>query len=991
MAEVTVKQLADVMGIPVDRLLVRLGEAGLPHRAGEERINDKDKAQLLSHLRSMRGKPEDKPPVLGKLSLKKKPVREIKVPLGQGNRTRVTAKTVTVKVREKRSLKSAGGESRVSGSASLSERMRMEAAKRALQEEAKRRRGVFSDELRAEQETREKEEALRRVEQLYVKPERKPSLESERKEKETLESRETLAGEAVLEVTAEVPQPAVATPPPEEISEPLVPAQVPATERGAEVEAGKPTEAIPEAASRVVPESAAPVLPQAPRKTAEPPEPAGRKRTSRPHPGREPAVAVKTAPTVPAPAREMLALEQVPYKKTKPVPPVALPPQREEMPGPRQRESGPRGGVAKQPERLAKKVKAPRIVETEFEGERRESRFPGDKTGYRKKKSSLRVVETAKVKHGFEKPTAPVVREVLIPETITVAELAQKMSLKVTEVIRSMMGLGMMVTINQVIDQETAGIVVEELGHRSKYLREDALEEELLQSSGGERLVVPRPPVITIMGHVDHGKTSLLDYIRRTKVAASEAGGITQHIGAYHVQTARGALTFLDTPGHAAFTAMRARGAKVTDIVVLVVAADDGVMPQTLEAVQHARAAGVPIVVAINKIDKPQTDPDRVQQELSKHGVIPEAWGGDTIFVKVSAKTGEGIDNLLEAILLQAEVLELKAPREGTGSGVVVESRLDKGRGPVATILVQAGELKKGDILLAGQEFGRVRSMFDERGEPVEEAGPSMPVEVLGLSAPPNAGDEAIVVADERKAREIALFRQGKFREVRLARQQASKLENVFEQMTEGEVNTLNLVVKADVQGSAEALRDTLIKLATDEVQINVIADGTGGINETDVNLAIASKAILIGFNVRADAVARRLIEAEGVDVHYFNVIYDVIDAVKKAMSGMLTPEFKEETVGLAEVRDIFRVRKFGAIAGCMVQEGVVRRRNPVRLLRDNVVIYQGELDSLRRFKEDVLEVKAGMECGIGLKNYNDFKEGDQIEVFERIRVERTI
>ncbi len=594
-------------------------------------------------------------------------------------------------------------------------------------------------------------------------------------------------------------------------------------------------------------------------------------------------------------------------------------------------------------------------------------------------------------RHGFEKPTAPVVREVNIPETITVAELAQRMSVKAAEVIRAMMKMGSMVTINQVLDQETAAVVVEEMGHKAKLLMEDALEQEVMESadSGGEML--PRAPVVTIMGHVDHGKTSLLDYIRRTKVAAGEAGGITQHIGAYHVETPRGMITFLDTPGHAAFTSMRARGAQVTDIVVLVVAADDGVMPQTKEAVQHARAAGVPLVVAVNKIDKPAADPERVKNELVALEVVPEEWGGDTMFVPVSAKVGTGVDTLLEAILLQAEVLELTAIKEAPAKGFVIESRLDKGRGVVATVLVQSGTLRKGDILLTGQEYGRVRAMLDETGHQIDEAGPSIPVEVLGLSGTPAAGEQALVVADERKAREVALFRQGKFRDVKLAKQQHSKLEDMFTQMQEGEVNTLNILLKGDVQGSVEAISDSLVKLSTNEVRVKIVASGVGGISESDVNLAAASDAIIIGFNVRADGSAKRLIEEQGVDLHYYSVIYDLIDEVKNAMTGMLAPQFKEQIIGLAEVRDVFRSPKFGAIAGCMVVDGVIKRNNPIRVLRDNVVIYEGALESLRRFKDDVSEVKQGFECGIGVKNYNDVRAGDQIEVYERVQVQRTL
>ena len=594
--------------------------------------------------------------------------------------------------------------------------------------------------------------------------------------------------------------------------------------------------------------------------------------------------------------------------------------------------------------------------------------------------------------HSFALPTAPVVREVTIPETITVAQLAQKMSIKAAEVVKQMMKLGAMVTINQVIDQDTAVIVVEELGHKPKPIKENALEEEVTKFIDSNAEEHSRSPVVTIMGHVDHGKTSLLDYIRRAKVAAGEAGGITQHIGAYHVDTDKGSITFLDTPGHAAFTAMRARGAQCTDIVVLIVAADDGVKPQTIEAIQHARAAEVPIVVAVNKIDKEDADSERVKNELSQYEVIPEEWGGDAMFVNLSAKTGQGVDDLLDTILLQAEVLELKAIDTGLAKGVIIESRLDKGRGPVATVLVQQGLLQKNDILLAGMEYGSVRMLIDDTGKSVTSVGPSMPVEVLGLSGTATAGDVALVVENERKAREVALFRQGKFREVKLARQQAAKLDNLFQQVSDAnKVGVLNIVLKADVQGSVEALTESLVKLSTNEVKVNIVASGVGGINESDVNLAIASQAIMIGFNIRADATARRLVEAESVDLHYYSIIYNVIDEVKQALSGMLKPEFKEEIIGLAEVRDVFRSSKFGTIAGCMVIEGIVKRNNPIRVLRDNVVVYEGELESLKRFKEDANEVRNGMECGIGVKDYNEVKVGDQIEVFEKVEVKREL
>ncbi|WP_027858309.1 translation initiation factor IF-2 [Marinobacterium jannaschii] len=594
--------------------------------------------------------------------------------------------------------------------------------------------------------------------------------------------------------------------------------------------------------------------------------------------------------------------------------------------------------------------------------------------------------------HGFKEPTAPIVHEVSIPESITVAELAKKMSVKAAEVIKVMFKMGAMATINQVIDQDTAILLVEEMGHKPKALQENAVEEALIESmhqAEGEQ--ISRAPIVTVMGHVDHGKTSLLDYIRRTRVAAGESGGITQHIGAYHVETDNGMVTFLDTPGHAAFTAMRARGAKLTDIVILVVAADDGVMPQTEEAVQHAKAAGVPLVIAVNKVDKEEADPDRVKNELAQRDVIPEEWGGDVQFVHVSAKTGEGVDALLEAVLLQAEILELTAVNDAPGQGVVVESRLDKGRGPVATLLVQSGTLRKGDIVLAGLHYGRIRAMLDENGKPVDEAGPAIPVEILGLDGTPSAGDEFTMVSNEKKAREVALFRQGKYREVKLARQQQAKLENLFANMQAGDVKSLNIILKADVRGSLEALSTALEDLSTEEVKVNIVSSGVGGIAETDANLALASSAIMIGFNVRADSQAKVVIEREEIELRYYSVIYDIIDDVKQAMGGLLSPEYREEIVGVAEVRDVFRSPKIGAVAGCMVTEGIMYRNKRIRVLRDNIVIYEGELESLRRFKDVVNEVRQGMECGIGVKNYNDVKVGDQIEVFDTVEVQRTL
>lgn len=593
--------------------------------------------------------------------------------------------------------------------------------------------------------------------------------------------------------------------------------------------------------------------------------------------------------------------------------------------------------------------------------------------------------------HAFTAPTEPIIHEVLVPETITVADLAHKMSVKSGEVIKALMGMGMMVTINQVLDQETAIIVVEEMGHKAKAAAPNDPDAFLEEAEHTEAVLETRPPVVTVMGHVDHGKTSLLDYIRRSRVATGEAGGITQHIGAYHVETPRGMVTFLDTPGHEAFTAMRARGAKATDIVILVVSADDGVMPQTIEAIHHAKAAGVPLVVAINKVDKPDAQPERVKMELVSQEVVPEDFGGDTMFREVSAKTGQGIDELLEAVLLQAEVLELQAPKNTPAKGLVIEGRLDKGRGSVATILVQSGILKRGDMILAGTTFGKVRAMLDESGKEIQEAGPSIPVEILGLSDVPSAGEEVIVLNDERKAREIALYRQGKYRDVKLAKQQAAKLENMFEQMESGEVQTLNLIIKSDVQGSYEALATSLQKLSTSEVKVHIIHTGVGAISESDVNLAAASKAVLIGFNVRADSGARKLVDSLGVDVRYYNIIYEAVDEIKAALGGMLAPEQKEQMIGTVEVREVFRISKVGAIAGCYVQDGMVKRNSKVRVLRNNVIIHTGELDSLKRFKDDVKEVKNNFECGLSLKNFNDIEVGDILEVYEMVEVARTL
>ncbi|MDE2088786.1 MAG: translation initiation factor IF-2 [Gammaproteobacteria bacterium] len=864
MADVTVKQFAEVVGIPVERLLEQLVEAGLQITGADETISDQEKMQLLSYLRKSHGKGDTVTVAEPrKITLKRKTVSEIKRASTQGR----TTKTVNVEVRRKRTY-----------------------VKRSvvLAEESKR--------LQAEIEQQQAVQDLANVQELELAQQQE---EARRKAEEEAAAALIKAREEE-QIRAEEEARRVAEARQQEVHEPVA-----AEEAAVQAKEGKPEKRPPA------------------------------KQEDQPAPAETSASEKEQAPR------------------------------------------GKKGGRH-----------ANYLEEKETRYGREELHVSVDKGRRRRKRAGAKpVAVSAGPQHGFEKPTAPIVREVILPETVTVAELAQKMAVKVAEVIKVMMKMGVMATINQVVDQETAALVVDEMGHTSKLVHEDDLEADLAKVGqvSGER--VPRPPVVTIMGHVDHGKTSLLDYIRRTKVAAGEAGGITQHIGAYQVATEKGFITFLDTPGHAAFTAMRARGAQVTDIVVLVVAADDGVMPQTLEAIQHAKAGGVPVIVAVNKIDKPGSDPERVRHELATHEIIPEEWGGENMFVNVSAKTGEGVNDLLDAILLQAEVMELGAVRDCPAAGVVLESSLDKGRGPVATVLVQHGILRGGDVILTGREYGRVRAMFNEVGQPLEEAGPSIPVVVLGLSGTPNAGEKVVALADERKAREIALFRQGKFRDVKLARQQSTKLEDVFSQMEEGKVNALNLVVKADVQGSAEALGEALTKLSTEQVKVRIIASGVGGINESDVHLAVASGAILVGFNVRADGAARRLIMETGVDLHYYSVIYDVIEDVKKAVSGLLEPEIKEQIVGLAEVRDVFRSSKFGAIAGCLVVEGTVRRGLPIRVLRDNVVVFEGQLESLRRFKEDVNEVRAGTECGIGVKNYNDIKPGDQVEAYEKVQV----
>ncbi len=882
MNEVTIRQFATDVGIPVDRLLSQLSDAGMDKSDPDASISEEEKVSLLNYLRDSHGKSgELSTGEPKKITLKRKTVSQLRQPVTQTGRAtgRATVsprarggKTVNVEVRRKRTyVKRGAAVDDEQGS------LEAEAAKIALAEQAEARRKIeLEDEARraAEDERRKKEEALRQA----VEEARQAEAEVKRLQEEEAERRR------------------------QELA------------------------AANEAAERV--------------KSTEPAKPAKGK-------------------AQPADKDTDKTAKSKSKAKSK------------------EKESGKEQGKGKGGRR------------------REELHVAAAKRGRRKQKPAKRHSVASRqqqdAEHGFVKPTTPVVHTIEIPENISVGDLAQKMSVKAAEVIKALMKMGSMVTINQLLDRDTATLVVEEMGHKAIAAKEESLEDELLIQAEESGEKETRAPVVTIMGHVDHGKTSLLDYIKSTHVAEGEAGGITQHIGAYHVNTDKGMITFLDTPGHAAFSAMRARGAKVTDIIVLVVAADDGVMPQTKEAIQHAKAAEVPLLIAVNKMDKPEANPDRVMQELSQEDVIPEDWGGDTMFVNVSAKTGEGIDDLLDAISLQSEVLELDAVVEGPARGVIVESRLDRGRGPVATVLVQSGTLKRGDILVSGQESGRVRAMFDESGKPVESAGPSFPVEVLGLSGVPNAGDDTMAVADERQAREVTALRQEKMRDSRLTAQKAAKLDELFSQMGQGEVNYVNLIVKADVQGSVEALRDSLTKIGTDDVKVKVVASGVGGINESDANLAVTSNAIIIGFNVRADASARSVIEEKELDLRYYSIIYEVIDDVKSAILGMLSPEIREEIVGLAEVRDVFRSSKLGSIAGCMVVEGVVKRNNPIRVLRDNVVIYEGALESLRRFKEDAQEVKSGMECGIGVKNYNDVRPGDQIEVFEHTEVAREL
>ncbi|HDR9048883.1 TPA: translation initiation factor IF-2 [Burkholderia vietnamiensis] len=974
MASNNVAQFAAELKMPAGVLLEQLQAAGVQKASEDDALSETDKARLLDHLRKSHGATDgDK----RKITLTRKHTSEIKQSDATGK-----ARTIQVEVRKKRTFvkRDDVAEGAEQGQAQVAE-ADDDAELKRREEEARREAELLeqqAQELRERQERLEREEAERRAREEAAEAERRRAEEEAAAKRAAAEAAE--AQQAAAQQAAEAKQEAPGAQSAQEEARA-------AAERAAQREAAKKAEdAAREAADKARAEQEeirkrreaaeaearairemmntprkAVVKAVEPPKPVEAPKPAEAKGTLH-KPAKPAGAGVQARPAVKKPAGATPATTQAPAA------------------GAGDRNKKPGGGKGGWQDDAAKR----RGIKT------RGDSSGGVDRGWRGgPKGRGRHQDSAST---FQAPTEPIVREVHVPETISVADLAHKMSIKASEVIKVMMKMGQMVTINQVLDQETAMIVVEELGHRAVAAKLDDPEALLVEgetSSDAEQL--PRPPVVTVMGHVDHGKTSLLDHIRRAKVAAGEAGGITQHIGAYHVETPRGVITFLDTPGHEAFTAMRARGAKATDIVVLVVAADDGVMPQTKEAIAHAKAGGVPIVVAINKIDKPEANPDRVKQELVAEGVVPEEYGGDSPFVPVSAKTGAGIDDLLENVLLQAEVLELKAPVEAPAKGIVIEAKLDKGKGPVATILVQSGTLNRGDIVLAGSAYGRVRAMLDENGKPTKEAGPSIPVEIQGLSEVPGAGEEVIVLPDERKAREIALFRQGKFRDVKLAKQQAAKLESMLEQMGEGEVQNLPLIIKADVQGSQEALVQSLLKLSTDEVRVQIVHSAVGGISENDVNLATASKAVIIGFNTRADAQARKLAEANGIDIRYYNIIYDAVDEVKAAMSGMLAPEKREVITGMVEVRQVFKVPKIGTVAGCMVTDGIVKRSSSVRVLRNNVVIFTGELESLKRFKDDVKEVKQGFECGMSVKNFNDIVEGDQFEVFEVTEVARTL
>ena len=963
MASNNVAQFATELKMPADLLLTQLRSAGVEKSSTSDPLSKDDKDKLLNHLRRTHGAAESGEKK--KITVTRKETSEIKQADASGK-----SRTIQVEVRKKRTF--VQRDDLVTPKAAAQQSPVVDAAEQARRDEEARRQAELI--ARQEAELREKQERLAKLEsekaeQARAAEEQAKRDAEERTRREAAEAEAARANEAQKASQASAGAASAAEEAKRAAAEEAKKAAAEEAKRKAEEAAKEAAEraAATERARKAVADEVAQIkaMMAQPRRVIKAPEvvPAAKPKAAEPSTLHKPATTAKPAEAKPADGAGAGRGKPGDKKSIKSAN-VASTWSDDKKRG------GPSGGTK------GRGNAAP----TGRDGWRAGGGRGGRRGGHDDRESN------------FQAPTEAIVKDVYVPETITVAELAHKMSVKASEVIKQLMKLGQMCTINQVLDQETAMIVVEEMGHKAFAAAED--DPEALLADQGEHAefeAKPRAPVVTVMGHVDHGKTSLLDYIRRAKVAAGEAGGITQHIGAYHVDTPRGMVTFLDTPGHEAFTAMRARGAKATDIVILVVAADDGVMPQTKEAIAHAKAAGVPLVVAINKIDKQGANTDRVTQELVAEGVVPEEYGGDSPFVPVSAKTGQGIDDLLEQVLLQAEVLELKAPVESLARGLVVEARLDKGRGPVATILVQSGTLKRGDVVLAGSSFGRVRAMLDENGKSVTEAGPSIPVEIQGLTEVPSAGEEAMVMADERKAREIALFRQGKFRDVKLAKQQAAKLENMFDQMAEGEVKNLPLIIKTDVQGSQEALVGSLQKLSTSEVRVQIVHAAVGGITESDVNLATASKAVIIGFNARADAQARKLAETNGVDIRYYSIIYDAIDEIKTALSGMLAPEKREHVTGQVEIRQVILVSKVGAIAGCLVTDGVVKRTSSVRLLRNNIVVWTGEIDSLKRFKDDVKEVRAGLECGLSLKNYNEIQVGDTLEVFEVQEVARTL
>ena len=937
----TIKQLAHTLGMPVDRLLKQLGEAGMEFSDQEQTISSTEKVKLLGFLRRTHGKNEvaaetdDSAP--RQITLKRRTVGELKIATPGARGTVGTAKTVNVEVRAKRTYVK---RSEIAGDAGVdSER---EDAMRKLQESQQQREA--EEQERAEAEQRRQQEAQQRA------------LDEQQRQQEQADAQAAVESAAASADQAEEP------PAPTPVAD--APASAPAADE-------------PFVTQRMDTRELGMILPRIH-------EPRKREKLVKPAPAPAPAPAAPAAAPAARPSADANAPAAAASGDASRKPKHA-----------RERSESP--GSGKEERDGSKRFAGGQMHLSEADRARRSSSSNnkrGGKAGRLSGREMSRSSSAPTGPHGFSRPTAPVVREVVVAETNSVADLAQKMAVKGSEVVKALFKMGVMATINQTVDHDTAVLVVEELGHTVVADTQSNAEDTLAAHTQNVELVgdkITRPPVVTIMGHVDHGKTSLLDYIRRTKVASGEAGGITQHIGAYHVETSRGVITFLDTPGHAAFTSMRARGAQSTDIVVLVVAADDGVMPQTIEAVKHARAAKVPLIVAVNKMDKDGANPENVKQGLVQYEVVPEDWGGDVQFIPVSAKAGTGVDDLLDAISIQAEVMELKAVADGRASGVVIESSLDRGRGPVATVLVQQGTLKKGDFIVCGVEYGRMRALIDENGKQVQEAGPSIPVQVLGLSGVPETGDDFVCVDDERLAREVAQERELKRRETRMV-SKSNRLEDIIAKMGQGvEQQTLNILVKGDVQGSVEALRESLTQIGNERVRVNVVSSGVGGINESDATLAAASKALVIGFNVRADASARKVIETSGLDVRYFSIIYDVIDQVTQAATGLLGMEVREDIIGIAQVRDVFRSSKFGAVAGCMVVEGSVKRSKPIRVLRDNVVIFEGELESLRRFKELVDEVRNGMECGIAVKQYNDVKPGDQIECFERTEVARTL